>query len=61
MSEEALFGRMSENEHPDGLLGKACPVCGYKYGTEWKKEEVPQDIIEWLFNLPTTKVKPAWI
>lgn len=23
------------DEHPDGLLTKACPVCGYKYGSSW--------------------------
>ena len=59
-TEEKPLGWLSENEHPDGILGKACPVCGHKYGTG-RKEEVPQDIIEWLFNLPTTKVKPAWV
>lgn len=44
-------GWCREEEHPDGLLCKACPVCGYKYGTAWKKEEVPSDVIEWLYNL----------
>lgn len=27
---------------------------GYKYGTEWLKEEVPDDVLEWLFTLPGT-------
>lgn len=31
-------------EHPEGLLTKPCPECGYRYGTEWKKEEIPQEI-----------------
>ena len=48
-------------DHPDGLLTKECPVCGYKYGTEWKFEEVPEDILKWLFNLPDSKLMPAWI
>lgn len=43
-----------------GILCKPCPVCGYKYGTSWKFEEVPQDVIDWLFSLPDTKVTPAW-
>jgi hypothetical protein len=34
---------------------------GYKYGSAWLKEEVPQDIIQWLFSLPVSKVQPAWI
>ena len=48
-------------DHPRGILTKECPVCGYKYGTSWIKEDVPQYVIEWLFNLPSTKVSPAWI
>lgn len=33
----------------------------YKYGHSWLKEEVPSEIIDWLFNLPTSKEEPAWI
>lgn len=25
---------------------------GYKYGTSWLTEEVPRDVLEWLFSLP---------
>lgn len=25
---------------------------GYRYGSSWLKEEVPLDVLEWLFNLP---------
>lgn len=32
-------------EHPMGFLGKACPVCGYKFGTAWIKEEIPADVV----------------
>lgn len=39
------------NKHPEGLLGKPCPVCGYKYGTAWLKEELPQDVIAYLESL----------
>ena len=44
-----------------GFLGRPCPVCGYKYGSAWQTEEVPKDVIEWLFDLPDTKIKPAWV
>lgn len=54
-------GRISYSEHELGFIGRPCPVCGYKYGTSWLKEEVPQDVIEWLFELPDSKVKPAWV
>lgn len=40
---------------------KPCPVCGYKYGTAWLKEEVPTDVIKWLESLPESEIKPAWI
>ena len=49
------------DEHPGGLLTKPCPVCGYRYGTAWKREEVPQNVIDWLFSLPETDVVPAWV
>lgn len=60
-TETKMLGWLSQEEHPEGILGKACPICGYKYGTSWKKEEVPEEVIEWLFSLPETKIKPAWV
>lgn len=54
-------GWISYKDHELGFLSRPCPVCGYKYGTSWKIEEVPQDVIEWLNNLPETKVTPAWV
>jgi hypothetical protein len=32
----------------------------YKYGTKWLKEEVPQEVIEWLFSLPDAEKPCAW-
>lgn len=29
-------------EHPDGVLGKPCPICGYKYGTQWNYRPIPE-------------------
>lgn len=48
-------------EHPRGVLGKPCPVCGYKYGTAWKVEEIPQWAIDCLKGLPTSEKTPAWV
>lgn len=53
--------RIRYDEYKEGILCKPCPVCGYKYGTKWIKEDVPQEVIDWLFNLPETKIKPAWV
>ena len=46
-----------ESEHEDGVLCKPCPICGYKYGSMWLVEEIPDHIIEWLFDLPDSENK----
>lgn len=28
-----------------------CPECGYKYGTEWKTEPVPEDVLRQIHDL----------
>ena len=45
-SEEKALGWLSPEEHPEGILGKPCPVCGYKYGSAWKTVELPPEIID---------------
>lgn len=32
-------------EHPDGVLCKPCPTCGYVYGSKWVYEEIPADVL----------------
>ena len=32
------------SEHKDGSLTKACPTCGYKYGSQWLREEIPPEV-----------------
>lgn len=59
--ETKAAGWVSPSEHPRGLLGKPCEVCGYKYGTSWLHEEVPADVLEWLRSLPVTDRTPAWV
>lgn len=54
-------GWISVDEHDLGIIGKPCPVCGYKYGTSWVKEEVPQNVLKWLSTLPETEIHPAWV
>lgn len=60
-TETKTRGWVRYDESDKGILCKPCPVCGYEYGSAWLKEEVPQEIIDWLFALPTTKTKPAWV
>ena len=37
------------------------PETDYRYGSAWLREEVPQDVIDWLFSLPNTDRQPAWV
>ena len=53
-------GNLGFNEHPEGLLSKPCEVCGYKYGTEWKCETVPQEVLAFLESLPATSLPYPW-
>jgi len=55
------IGTTYPSEHPRGLLMKACPECGYQYGSTWLTEEVPADVLDFLRGLPSTSLTPAWI
>lgn len=43
--------------HPSAV----CPDCGYRLGSAWLKENVPADVINWLFSLPNTDRQPNWV
>lgn len=55
------LGWLRPSQHPDGLLGRPCPVCGYKYGTAWLHEEIPEQdearIISLIMNGEPLKAK----
>lgn len=59
--ETKTSGWVYPKDHPAGVLTKPCTVCGYRYGTEWKRADVPQDILAFLRNLPSASQQPAWI
>lgn len=59
--EEKITNWLTQEEHPEGVLSKPCPVCGYKYGSAWLFEEVPAEVIDWLQSLPSTQLTPAWV
>jgi hypothetical protein len=48
-------------EHPEGILSKPCEVCGYKYGSAWLYEPLPDDVIAFLEALPEPVGCPAWV
>lgn len=45
------------------LLEKAGlnPDNGYKYGSAWLRQEVPDNVIDFLQSLPDTDKTPAWV
>lgn len=38
-----LAGHTYDSEHPEGMLCKPCPVCGYKYGSAWNYFPIAED------------------
>lgn len=58
--EMKAIGWTYEKEHPEGVLGKPCETCGYKYGTQWQYEAVPLDVHEFLQSLPEATTRCPW-
>lgn len=49
------------DEHPRGILGASCDVCGYKYGSKWLKVDVPEEVLDVLESFQDTDITPAWV
>lgn len=48
--------RDESKAHAKGVMGKPCPVCGYKYGTSWVHEPISNqdlDLIMELLEVPS--------
>ncbi len=60
-TETKTSGWVYEKDHPKGVLAKPCPVCGFKYGTAWRKAEIPKEVIEKLQSFPDADKEPAWV
>lgn len=56
-----MLAWIPHDKHPEGLLSKPCPKCGYAYGSQWLFEPVPVDVVDWLKALPETDKAPAWV
>lgn len=50
-TEIKTLGRLRESEHPQGILSKACPVCGYKYGNAWNYVPIPAEDEKIIYKL----------
>lgn len=33
----------------------------YKYGSAWLRVEVPEEVLQFLYDLPDTDIQPAWV
>lgn len=58
--ESKAIGWVTQAEHPEGMLSKPCEVCGYKYGSRWLSESVPEDVIAFLASLPACDAPKGW-
>lgn len=58
--EQKAVGWVDYTKHPEGWLLRPCPVCGYKYGSEWTRRDIPTEVLQWLVDLPETQVRYAW-
>ena len=38
-----------------------CPICGYKIGSAWKFQPVPEEILSILTSYPEAETRPAWV
>lgn len=59
--QRALGWTYEAHHDPDTFKGEACPTCGYEIGSAWLREELPQDVIDFLEGLPETDRTPAWV
>ena len=59
--QRALGWKYNDHHDPKTYQGEACPVCGYKIGSAWLYEPVPQGAVDFLSALPETDRKPAWV
>lgn len=55
-TEKKALGWLHPEEHSRGILGKPCPVCGYKYGHAWNYFPIPAEDEEIIYRLMKEEV-----
>lgn len=58
-TERKMLGWLYEKDHPEGILCKPCPVCGYEYGSSWKYFPIPEEDEKIILHLLKTGEVPA--
>jgi len=55
------LGWTYETHHnPTTFVGEKCPVCGYKIGSAWLKEDIPYNVLEQITNMPDADISTSW-
>lgn len=53
--EKKLPVSVTPAEHPRGILGKPCEICGYEYGTAWNRAPLPESVLRTIESLTTAE------
>ena len=60
--QRALGWTYNKNKDTVTKFGRGCcPTCSYPIGSKWLKEELPQEVIDFLQSLPDTDRTPVWV
>jgi hypothetical protein len=61
--QRAMGWQYKDHHNPQTSEGEACPVCGYRIGSAWLREEVPQAVLAMLASLPDADQlpPPVWL
>lgn len=54
--ESSYPGHVWFQQHDDALLLKPCPICGYKWGSGWRFEPLPNDVLKKLMSYPSASI-----
>lgn len=52
---QLTYGNHRFESHPRGLLSYPCPICGYRYGTAWLYEALPDDVVTFIKRITGVK------
>jgi len=47
-TEKKAAGWVKPNEHPEGMLTRPCPQCGYAYGSAWLFDALPPEVTDFI-------------
>ena len=57
----SVFCKITLRDEALAAAGLNPDADGYRYGTAWQREDIPDDVTAWLQALPATDRQPAWV